>query len=623
MNKTVKVIAISVVTAFFFALPLTAQTTDTAPAGAPTSNLRNATASLYKTDVDNFLNVNNWSTVNLDGWFGFLQGLTPTPSNNFRGNLGYATKLNDLYLGFRYYGNIFQDTGGAVTNTLTPRYDPDTQQLIQLTETTNYQTNAANRWLQSTNQFDVLIGVAGMGIKVGFFESMAVRPTDGWAPRNFTKIDYKNGNIAYEGEVIDYSSFQGYMQPSVQWGTLLNVSGLTLKPRAGVSFNIYQNTLIDNYYANYTVFNGKPVTPKDVNRSGNNYGYLQPVFTVGADLGLPKKDNLGTTFTLDYAVNFNAYNNDYGDGGFSGSAEGPVSWTGSRTETTSISGRTTTETQTVLFTGGNTTPANNDLYTTRSQHTITPVVTLDKTVTDSLSLGLKIQAPITVTAFSRDRYTDAKTIRTDWNYDATNSADAKTVTETTVHTPYGLTEETEFKLAPSVRIGARYHLIPGRFTVNAGVQLDPMGTGWTHTTTTTSRNGGDGARTTETVKNGDGVVISKTDTTAAFNYEGTPNGGTDSSSVNSTWNAFNGSVAAGFLFNFNENIALDFMVNSGITSTNWWLNLTNVNVMFTFKFGSKAKAGNSAAVQSTNVQSSNVQSSNVAPREENVNENNN
>jgi hypothetical protein len=596
MNKTVKVTAISAVTALFFALPLAAQTVDTTPAGAPTSNLRNATSSLYKTDVDNFLNVNNWSQVNLDGWFGFLQGLTPQPNNAFRGNLGYATKLNDLYLGFRYYGNIFQDTGGAVTVTLTPQYDSDTQQLTQLTETTNYETNAANRWLQSTNQLDVLIGVAGMGIKVGFFESMAVRPTDGWAPRNFIKTDYKNGNISYQGEVIDYSNSQGYMQPSILWGTLLDVSGLTLKPRAGVAFNIYQNTQMESYYDTYTTFNGTLVTPKNVNRSGTNYGYLQPVISAGADLALPKKNDLGTTFTLDYAVNFNAYNNDYGDSGFTGTAEGPVSWTGSRAEETRVSGRTTTETQTLSFTGGQN--ENNNLYTTRSSHTITPVITLDKTVTDSLSLGLKIQAPITVSAYSRDRYTDSKTITTVWNDDASNSADAKTITETTVHTPYGLTEQSEFKIVPSVRIGARYHLIPGRFTVNAGVQLDPCT--WTHTTITNSRNG-DGARTITTVKNGDGVVTGKTDTTT-FTGDGTPAGGTDRSSVDSVWDPFNGSVAAGFLFSFNNNIALDFMVNSGITSTNWWLNLTNVNVLFTFKFDSKAKAGgNSTAVQSTNV----------------------
>jgi hypothetical protein len=149
--------------------------------------------------------------------------------------------------------------------------------------------------------------------------------------------------------------------------------------------------------------------------------------------------------------------------------------------------------------------------------------------------------------------------------------------DSTVHIPEGLTETATFRIAPSVRIGTSYNLIPNRFTVNAGVRLDPFS--WTHTTTTQSRNG-DGIRTTSTTKNGDGVVTSRTDTTD-FQLANA-NGGiyTDISTVNSTWAGFSGRVGAGFLFNFNENIALDLLA----TTTNFNLNLTNVNVMLSFKF---------------------------------------
>jgi hypothetical protein len=602
MNKMFKVMAISAVAALVFALPLAAQEAPASvapqavPAGAPTSNLRQSTATLYKTDVDNFLNVNNWSAVNFGSWFGFLHG-TGTTENNYRANLGYATKVSDIYLGFRYNGNIFRDTGGAESVTLTPSYDEASQQLTQLVQLTTYPTD---KWHGSTNQLEVLIGVAGQGIKVGFFESMAVRPTDG--NRNFTTTDSQNGNIRYQNEPVEYSRFSGYMQPSVQWGTLLNVSGLTLKPRATLLFNIFQDKQIDNYYADYTAFNGKPVTARNLTVVGRNYGYLQTGIAVGADLGLPKKDDLATSFTLDYAVNFNSYNNDYSASGFEGKAKGPVSWNGSTVTTTSIAEETTVTTSTLTFGGTGT-------NTGYSSHTITPIVTLDKTVTDSLNLGLSVRAPITVTATSRDNYTETRTYTTVNNYDATNSADAKRVTDRTEHNPGGLTETTSFNITPSVRIGARYHLIPGRFTVNAGVYLNPMGdgnnSGWTHTTTTNSRNG-DGQRITETVENGDGVVISKTDTTtlgsgAAYN---------DVSTVNSTWAAFTGQVGAGFLFNFNENIAMDLWANTGALSSNWSINLTTVNVMFTFKFGAKA-GGNRA----------NVQRPNVAAQEENVDEN--
>jgi hypothetical protein len=602
MNKTIKVIAISVVAALFFALPLAAQTYDASPAGEPTSNQRNATATLYKTDVDNFLNVNNWSAVNLDGWFAFLHGSAP---NGFRGNIGYATKVSDLYLGFRYYGNIFQNTGGNETVTLNPTYNQDTQQLTSLTETTAY----PNRWHNSTNQFEVLIGVAGMGIKVGFYESFAARPSDQYSPtdavsgntmRDLVKTDNQNGYIDYSGVPIEYSRLYGLMQPSIQWGTLLNISGLTVKPRVGFALNIFQNTLIDNYYAPYTEFNGTPTQPKnEIRGNGNNSGYLQPVISAGADITLPKKDNLGTTFTLNYAVNFNAYDNDYSASGFSGTAAGPVSWSqASTTTTTSINGDSKTTTASLSF---------ND--TVSSTHSITPIITLDKTVIDGLNLGLAIRAPITITSGSTDTYSETRTISEVRDFTATNSADAKTVTETTVYNPNGLTETSRFNIASSVRIGAKYNLIPKRFTVNAGVQLDPCS--WTYSTSTRSRNG-TGQRKTETVKDGDGVVTSRTDITE---FEGF----SDVSSATSTWSPLSGAVAGGFVFSFNDNIALDFMANAGwtnndsYTAQNWSLNLTTVNVMFTFKFDSKAKSGGDTAA---------VQSRNVAAQEANVDENN-
>jgi hypothetical protein len=576
MNKKLKVMAISAVAALIFALPLAAQNVETNPAGGPTSNLRQATAELYKTDVDNFSNVNNWAVVNFSSWFGFVHGTNAGPTttidssgaNTFRGNLGFATKVAGIYLGVRYYGNIFEDTGGEESVTLTPAYDQTTQQLFSLTEKTDY----PNKWHNSTNQIDILVGVAGQGIKVGFFESMTVRP-DGYAPQSFSKTDYQNGNIFYEGETIEYSRVGGFIRPSVQWGSVFNLSGMTLKPRASLYFNIFQDKEINEYYADYTAFNGKPIEPRAVTRIGHDNGYLQTGISVGADLGLPKKNDMAMTFTLDYTVNFDSYNNDYSASGFDGETKGPVRWTDAgTTTTTSIANRTTTTTATLNF-----------AETSRSSHSIAPRVTLDKTVSDSLKIGLAVLAPITVRSESTDKYSETKTFTTENNYNATNSADAKSTTNTTVHTPGGLTETTSFTFSPSVRFGASYNLIPDRFTVNAGVRLDPFVL--TNTSKTESRNG-TGTQTTSTTKNGDGVVISKTDTTVL----GTGGYYLDRSTVTNRWGALGGSLAGGFVFNFNENVALDLLSCIGYypdlnrTRGSFDLDLTYVNVMLSFKF---------------------------------------
>jgi hypothetical protein len=562
MNKLLKVMAISVVTALVLALPLAAQASQPDPASGPASNQRSATAEIYSADVDRYLNVNNWSAVKFDKWFGFAHG-SGVGSPAFRANLGYATKLGDIYLGARYFGNIFQDTGGTEKVTLDPSYNQDTQELTQLVETTVY----PDKWHHSINQLDVLIGVAGQGIRVGFFESMSIRP-EGAYNRTFVKTDYQNGLIRYQNEPVEYSVFSGSLLPSVQWGTVLNVNDLTIKPRVTLSFRIFQDTNINSYYADYTAFNGEPTAPRTLTRAnGQNNGYLQPGISVGADIGLPKKDDVATTFVIDYTLNLNIYDNDYSGSGFSGTAASPVSWTGGSTATqTSLTSKTTTTQATLNFgSTGNTSYFN---------HSITPRVTLDKQVADGLKLGLQIRAPVTITATSTDSYSEQKYYQEITVFNPVNSAEARTVTERTTYTPYGLTESTVVRVAPSVRIGASYNLIPSRFTVNAGVQLDPCV--WNYTTITQSRNG-DGRRTTQTVTNGDGVVTIKSDTTDFWNYNGNYE---DSSTITSLWTPFTGIVAGGFVFNFNENIALDLLAS--VSSFN--IDLAYVNVLFSFKF---------------------------------------
>jgi hypothetical protein len=574
MNKRFKVLALSAIIALALTLPLAAQAVNiTPPVGTvlqgvadPISNQRNATATLYKTDVDNYLNVNNWSGVNFEKWFGFLHG-TGTTAPAFRANLGYATKIGGIYVAARYWGNIFQDTGGEESVTKTATYDPITHALTELEETTSY----PNKWRNSNNHLDVLIGVAGQGIRVGFFEAMAFNAAE--ANRDFTTTNYQNGQILYSGETDEYTNYNGNLRPSVQWGTQLTVSNLTIKPRAGAAFNIKMDKLFESYYADYTTGG-----PKNLNRAnGHNNGYLQPIFTAGADLGLPKKDTLATTVTLDYLMSFNIYNNDYSASGFSGTAKGPVSWgTGisGTTTTTSIDSRTTTTTNTLNF---------NDSKSTF--HRIVPKITLDKAVADGLKVGLVAQIPVTITTTSNDQYSEAKTYTQTTTFNAPNSALAKTTINETTHTPGGITETTKFTVTPQVRVGASYALIPSRFTVNAGVNLDPLGTGdnggWIYTKTTQSRNG-DGVRTTRTTKNGNGITTNKVDTTVAGGGEDN----IDKSTVSNSWAAFAGSVGGGFLFSFNENIALDLWANSGTFSagSGWNLDVAGVNVMLTVKF---------------------------------------
>jgi hypothetical protein len=591
MNKMLKVMAISVVTALFLALPLMAQVTGTREGSAPdpTSNQRGATATLYKNDVDNYLSVNNYSTVNFEKWFGFVHGGS---NAYFPINVGFSTNLGALYLGVRYTGRVFYEQENNKRVTLTPAYDSPDYNYQELTSLTTRTTNP-DKWQDSDNQLDLLIGVANQGIRVGFYESMAVNARE--AGRDLEKTDNQHGLITITGAQKEYSQFGGWMRPSLQWGTLLAVGGMTIKPRVGAALGIYQNELIDDYYSQYSTFNGELITNKDLIRgAGNNNGLLRPQFKIGADIGLPKKDTLAMTATIDYTFELDIYDNDYSASGFSGTAKGPVSWTNNYTGGAPLEAD-------YGYTVSYTAPAGESTSTkarltfndqTRFYHNIVPQFTVDKSVAEGLNVGFKITAPTSITVSTTDQYTEEKTYTETTEFNPENPDRAKTITETTLHTPNagtyggvantaGLTETTVFTIAPTLNVGAKYALIPNRFSVNAGIRFNPLS--YNNTLTNVSRNG-TGARTTSTTKQGsadakskDMVTTEKEDITDMQSFS-------DISTVSHTWNYLNGEAGGGFVFNFNENAALDLWASGGAFQGTWNVNLTTVNVMLIVKF---------------------------------------
>jgi len=137
-------------------------------------------------------------------------------------------------------------------------------------------------------------------------------------------------------------------------------------------------------------------------------------------------------------------------------------------------------------------------------------------------------------------------------------------------------ETSTLDITPTVGIGASYNLIPGRFTVNAGVTLNPIS--YSRESTVTSPNGVDSSYYKEEKGSGSNKYTS-VENKNVYN----PDSVEDTVQNKTSWEGLNGSVAGGFVFNFNDNLALDFMVST-VAGAKFNLNLTNLNVMFTFKF---------------------------------------
>ena len=554
MSKSFKAAAAIAAAAMFLAAPVFAPN-----AYGQSSPTNTATAEVFTTDVEDSMDVHYYSGVEFDKWAGFvgIDGTLPS--------LGYATRFGDIYLGTWYTGNIASTSANTESKQVETDYNLNSQLAGQRTTTWTYN----NQLTTSNNKLNVLLGVAGMGFKVGFHENLTV----GTNPNTtVTLTETVGGNtVTHNGEIVEYSSVSGNMIPSLEWGMSLEAGDMVIRPKFGVDFIIYQDNLVNNTRAAYTTVDGELIGDEVTNRTGNNNGYLYPSFTVGAGFDLSS----GATIGIEYGLGFSVYNNSYDASGFSGTAAGTVEWSGGVNTTISRAWDST-----VTTTDGTL----NINEKTNIKHSITPsfYYSTDE-IADGLSLGFYAELPVTI---------GVDTSNPSWKW----SSITKTVYSSAVNKPLGgrtesvstgssgLTETTQFSIGLNAAVGASYALIPGRFKVNAGIGISPCA--FTSTTTKFSQ-GSINQTHTEKTYDADGKLISST---VEFQVNSNPYPAattdtvTDKTTVANTWDPFSIEAAGGFTFNFNENIALDMAVNSGTSSSSFTLDLTTVQVLFSVKF---------------------------------------
>ena len=568
MRRKIKIMATVAIIAL--ALPLYAQTVVEFPDEAgrfygPSSNQRNATAGLFGTDVDNFMSTNFWSGVEFNNWFGFLHGrATGVTAQPFVVDLGYATRFGEdgFFLGTRYIGNIVSTNPRQVTSIVTPTYDLVSQQLVQTTT----QTTTLQGWVNNTNQFEALFGIGDMGIKVGYFQSVA-RGTD---PGHTTwTVDTLDGRLSHTGRVMEYDRVIAHRNPFVEWGMNLGEGRTTIRPYAALLLGFHQDRNVFRT-ATYETYNGILASARtETLVSGHSRGYFQPDITIGAmfDLLRANEEPGSMRFWGQYRINFRVHNNDFDAFGISGSAGGPVTWTGS----TSFFQDSVTQT---IF-DRSTTLGFED--TTRVNQTLTLGYRFIAGPEDGFRIGFSAAAPMSLNIYNRDNYSETRTINTTTDHGAFGLV---TETRTTARTNAGLVEETTFEFAPQLAIGATLPLIAGRFTVNAGFAARPFAFG--NTVTRTSPNGPGGVTHTQTFVNGS-LVNENINVTNPLPVA-------DSVVSTRQWTGFQGNVTGGFGFAFNENMALDMSMSTPMrtlfinANDTMWLDVTTVNVLFTFRY---------------------------------------
>ena len=564
-----------VIIAMVLILPLSAQTYKAEPFDGQSSNVSKATSGLFGSEVDDYMDVNYYSGVEFSKWFGFITGGMYTPVNatnpKFAIDLGYATKLGTLYLGTRYAGNVVQFTGTA-SKQIRVTYPPTTAGFNPTeTRTDTYWTQG---WIESTNQIEALIGVAGMGIKVGFFESLATNEHKGpqtQAVPFYKTVNHQTGETNIYNESVDYSRIIGLMKPSLLWGMNLKMGGMSINPYVGAGFGIFQDKSVDIRKDTYTVASGGATTSgTETKRYGGtaagslNYdnGYLTPDITAGATVDIPK-EKFDISIGVDYNLSFDIYSKNYEAPGVSGTANGTVSFANNNTNRSVdkyLDRTETVENAVVSIT-----------EKTAWNHAISPSFKITKDIS-GVKLGFRAGLPVKIDLTTDSDYSDTYYTEKISYYSAADKYSNETTTNR-FHTAGNLVETTTFNIAPELGIGASYELVAKRFTVNAGINATLLD--YTNTTTKTSSNGDD----KDYYKTVDGY--GKT----TVNYVDGPIGAvtkTNTVSVRDTWLQYSSTVTAGFVFNFNENFAADLQASVGTTRVT--VDLTNVNILFTFKF---------------------------------------
>jgi hypothetical protein len=596
-----KVLAFAAVIAVFFASTAFAQShyKDT-PFDGPESNQIQATAGVFDADVDNYLDVNYWSSVEFGKWFGFItggfydaEGYGFTP---FAIDLGYATKFGKIYLGTRYVGNIMQTTGDGGPAVSTEEIEVDYPALpYSIPDETRTTTTYSQGWYNSTNQIDIVVGFGNMGISAGFFESITTNKFDAPDGTTTTKtVTHETGETVYTNQVIEYVDTRGHLFPSLGFGMNLNIGKMALKPYVGLGLDIFKDRLIENRRGvdptyTYTVYDNGITTlgGEEVSYSGENNGYMIPSITIGATLELPAKDTSSMTVSLEYGLGIGIYSNDY-DAGVSGTAKGDVSYSGERTVTRYIDRTVTRYTSEIDF-----------IDKSYFSHAITPSFVTTKDMND-LKLGFKAELPINMTFTTEDRYRETyNTTKTEYDW-AIYLQDNSTTTTKAISGYRGgdtsYSEISEYNVAPVLGVGASYQLFPKRFAINAGVKAVPFNFNRKIIRTMPGKE----ERQFETVVDGYGKKTTDTVTGPGATTR------TDRVVVEDTINSFYGNVTGGFVFSFNDNLALDMLAGvalgnysriyddmgdpngstSGASSgTNGFnINITTVKLLFTFKF---------------------------------------
>jgi len=211
---------------------------------AQTSATNAVTQGRFTTDVDNYMDVNDWADVELNKWLGYLKMESIDNLSDWQG--GLALKLSKLYVGFFYKGQF--NSGSNFEGDITYTYQDNSiasksgqMDLANLNPVNGLWTTAAmNSRITHSNFYSILVGMGDHGIK--FSVNDRLRTTD--IPYVYTEADRVIGgeNIPADSEG-KYWYRTGDVTPKIEWGTAkpMELGKFSAKPSASLALAVSYN----------------------------------------------------------------------------------------------------------------------------------------------------------------------------------------------------------------------------------------------------------------------------------------------------------------------------------------------------------------------------------------------
>lgn len=508
------------------------------PAMAQQSITNEKTAGVFKTDVDKYMNVTDYGSVGFEKSFGFV-----CLENGFL-NLGYAKNFGGLYLGTYYYGLILQQPTATITDTVTTTPTVVNNTIVSTkTETENKVTSDPG--FTTDNNAEVLLGIAGMGIKLGVAEYITtnVQPrlratgaTYSTTVLSSVTTDTADDSVIKE-EYTNTSKVSGFLWPYLSWGMNIPLGGMTVKANAGAALTYSLDSETYTFDKTKTVARATPIGFTAVHEEYNkNKSYFTPSIDISAALESNPRDGAQSKFGVSYNFDMGLY----GDG---------LKTQTKTTETTLNNTNKVTKVTDKIVTDSKSSMTNS----------IIPSYSYTKDLGEKFSVGLQTSVDCNISFFKSALKTVTTTVTTTDDYGSNLALDTvKTEVETI---PGDTTETTITTVSPAAGLGFIYRVVPGKFALMAGYNITlPKYTGTVTVTTRTET-----YSKTSTTVDGNGVTTNST----AFASGGTSvdieDQRTESQSSATTWNPLSGELRFGLTFNFTENFAMEAGTNLGQT----------------------------------------------------------